>query len=77
MSTDVPFPPMSSADGTEGVLATWFVADGDDVRSDQLIAEVQVDKVTAEVMAPRTGVISLLVEEGAAVPQGSAIAVIR
>jgi pyruvate/2-oxoglutarate dehydrogenase complex dihydrolipoamide acyltransferase (E2) component len=44
------------------------------VTADQLLAEVQVDKVSAEVVAPAAGVVHLLVEEEATVRQGAAIA---
>lgn len=73
--TEVRFPALSkeSADA-EGVLATWFVADGAAVRADQLIAEVQVDKVAAEVLAPLAGTIHLLVDEEAVVRQGDPVA---
>ncbi len=75
MSADVLFPPLSKENpDTEGVLATWFVAEGDVVTPDQLLAEVQVDKVDAEVPAPAGGVVHLLVPEGAAVTQGTPIA---
>ncbi len=73
--TDVVFPPLSAErPEAEGVLATWFVADGEHVRVDQLIAEVQVDKVSAEVPAPVEGTIHLLVGEDEAVVQGAPIA---
>lgn len=58
----------------EGVLSTWFVADGATVDTDQLIAEVQVDKVSVEVAAPCAGVITLLVKEGEPITQGTPIA---
>ena len=73
--TDVLFPPLSKqTPDSEGVLATWFVADGERVRVDQLLAEVQVDKVAAEVPAPAAGVLHRLVAEEATVRQGSVIA---
>lgn len=73
--TDVPFPPLSEkTPDAEGVLSTWFVSDGDSVSADQLLAEVQVDKVSAEVPAPSGGVVRLLVEEDAVVRQGVPIA---
>lgn len=73
--TDVLFPPLSKeAPDSEGVLSTWFVADGERVRADQLLAEVQVDKVAAEVPAPTAGVVHRLVAEEATVRQGSVIA---
>jgi pyruvate/2-oxoglutarate dehydrogenase complex dihydrolipoamide acyltransferase (E2) component len=51
--TDVFFPQLSEKDPAgEGVVATWFVSDGDQVASGQLLGEVMVDKVSAEVVAP-------------------------
>ena len=73
--TDVLFPPLSKdTPDSEGVLSTWFVSDGASVSADQLLAEVQVDKVSAEVPAPVAGIVRLLVEEEAAVRQGTPIA---
>jgi pyruvate/2-oxoglutarate dehydrogenase complex dihydrolipoamide acyltransferase (E2) component len=72
--TDVPFPALSKeTPDAEGVLATWFVSDGATVTADQLLAEVQVDKVSAEVPAPVGGVVRLLVAEEETVTQGSPI----
>lgn len=76
--TEVPFPALSQQDPTaRGVLATWFVRDGERVDAQQTLAEVQVDKVTVEVPAPTAGVVWLLVEEGAEVGQGDPIATIE
>jgi len=73
--TVVPFPALSKErPDAEGVLATWFVSDGATVTADQLLAEVQVDKVSADVPAPVGGVVRLLVAEEATVTQGSPIA---
>lgn len=73
--TDVPFPALSKErPDAEGVLATWFVSDGATVTADQLLAEVQVEKVSADVPAPVGGVVRLLVAEEATVTQGSPIA---
>lgn len=73
--TDVPFPGLSKENpDSEGVVSTWFVGDGESVAADQLLAEVQVDKVAAEVIAPVAGVVRLLVEEDAVVTQGDPIA---
>lgn len=76
--TEVLFPALSKeTPDAEGVLATWFVDDGATVTADQLIAEVQVDKVAAEVLAPAAGTIRLLVEEEAVVRQGAPVAQIE
>jgi len=73
--TEVVFPSLSKENpDAEGVLATWFVSDGGAVAAEQLIAEVQVDKVSAEVSAPAGGTVHLLVKEEEAVRQGAVIA---
>ncbi len=75
--TEVPFPVMSESDPSAvGVLATWYVQDGDEVEPGQLLAEVQMDKVDMEVVAPAGGAVRLAAAEGAEVAQGTAIAYI-
>lgn len=75
--TEVLFPSLSKDRPTaEGVVSTWFVTEGQAVSEGQLLAEVQVDKVSVEVPAPVGGVVHLLVVEDEAVNQGSAIATI-
>jgi pyruvate/2-oxoglutarate dehydrogenase complex dihydrolipoamide acyltransferase (E2) component len=72
---DVVFPQLSKEEPTaEGVLATWFVSDGDQVASGQLLGEVMVDKVSGEVVAPAAGHIHLLVAEEQTARQGDVIA---
>ena len=73
--TNVVFPQLSEQDPTaEGVLATWFVSDGDQVASGQLLGEVMVDKVSGEVVAPAAGRVHLLVAEEQTARQGDVIA---
>jgi pyruvate/2-oxoglutarate dehydrogenase complex dihydrolipoamide acyltransferase (E2) component len=73
--TEVVFPALSKERPTApGVLATWFVRDGERVAADQVLAEVQVDKVSVEVPAPAAGIVHLLVDEEAEVQQGTPIA---
>ena len=75
--TDVRFPRLSNDDpAAEGVVSTWFVNDGETVAEGQLVAEVAVDKVDQEVLAPAAGTITVAVAEGAAVRQGTVIATI-
>ncbi|HSE70323.1 MAG TPA: biotin/lipoyl-containing protein [Nocardioidaceae bacterium] len=73
--TEVVFPPLSKeTPDAEGIVATWFVGEGATVAGEQLLAEVQVDKVSAEVLAPRAGVVHLLVGEEVTIKQGEPIA---
>ena len=64
MSTQVLMPALSPT-MTEGKLAKWLKKVGDDVRSGDVIAEIETDKATMEVEAVDEGVLSrILVEEG-------------
>ena len=74
MITEVPFPEMSDEPGTEGVIGTWFVNHGESVKAGQVIAEVQVEKVSQDVGAPVGGTLYQYVAEGIAVKQGENIA---
>ncbi len=50
----------------EGTLAKWLVKEGDEVRSGDVIAEIETDKATMEVEAVDEGVVGrILVEAGA------------
>lgn len=74
--TDVVFPAMSKEPGATGVVVTWFVDDGDEVTEGALVAEVAVDKVDQEVVAPVSGVLTIVVPEEQEVAQGGTIATI-
>jgi pyruvate/2-oxoglutarate dehydrogenase complex dihydrolipoamide acyltransferase (E2) component len=72
--TDVVFPPLSTQrPDAEGVVTRWFVADGERVTAGQLVAEVQVDKVDAEVEAPAGGLLRIVVAEDGVARQGEVI----
>ncbi len=65
--------PVITAEGEDGVVTAWLVDGGDRVSADQLIAEVQAEKVAEEVRAPAEGIVYDLVPVGEPVPQGSPI----
>src|SRR5580765_4274961 len=61
----------------EGVLATWHKKEGDKVEVDDLLAEVETDKATMEFRAFDKGtLLKLLVEPGATVKLGQAVAIL-
>lgn len=73
--TDLVFPELSSQrPEAEGVVTRWFVADGERVTAGQLVGEVQVDKVDAEVAAPADGVFRMVVAVDDVARQGEVIA---
>lgn len=77
MRRDVLMPHLSD-EVEEGVLVTWFVEPGGAVDEGALIAEVQVQKVSEEVLAPAAGrVAELLAPQGGVVRQGDPIAVLE
>lgn len=77
MTTQVLFPMMSEKEpDSEGVVGTWFVNHGETVAAGQVIAEVQVEKVSQDLEAPVAGVLQHLVAEGVGVRQGEPVATI-
>ena len=64
MANDIKMPALSPT-MTEGRLSRWLVKVGDELRSGDLIAEIETDKATMEVEAVDEGVVTeLLVAEG-------------
>jgi pyruvate dehydrogenase E2 component (dihydrolipoamide acetyltransferase) len=62
---------------TEGEVARWLVAEGDEIAEDQPLVEIQTDKTTVEIPSPAAGkVTSILVAEGDVVPVGTVLVVI-
>ncbi len=61
---------------TEVEIATWLVKDGDYVKKDQAIAEVDSDKATLELPAEASGVITLKAQEGDSVAVGQVVCLI-
>ena len=77
MSVEIRFPVVSKNPGATGVVATWFSRDGETVVPGQVIAELQVDKVSIDLEAPEAGVLRTLVAEEAEVDQGDRIALVE
>lgn len=75
MAIEVKIPPMGESI-TSGVLAKWHVKDGDLVKKDQPLFELETDKITSEGAAETAGRISLKVAVGADVKIGEVVAVI-
>ena len=61
MSIDIKSPtfPESVADGT---IATWLKNEGDSVTQDEVIAEIETDKVVLEVVAPSNGILTKIIK---------------
>jgi pyruvate dehydrogenase E2 component (dihydrolipoamide acetyltransferase) len=62
---------------TEGEIARWLVAEGQDVAEDDPLVEIATDKTTVEIPSPASGTVSqILVPEGDVVPVGTVLVVI-
>ena len=61
MSIDIKSPtfPESVVDGT---IATWLKNEGDAVTQDEVIAEIETDKVVLEVVAPSNGILTKIIK---------------
>ena len=61
MSIEIKAPtfPESVADGT---IANWLKKEGENVNQDEVIAEIETDKVVLEVLAQSDGIISKIVK---------------
>ena len=61
---------------SEATVSTWFKQVGDTVQQDEMLCELETDKVSVEVPAPASGVLTeILAAEGATVAAGGKLAV--
>lgn len=58
---------------SEVTIANWLKKDGDIVKMDEVIAELESDKATFELTAPQAGVLKLAKQKGDTVPIGAVI----
>ena len=70
---EVKIPPMGESI-TSGILAKWHVADGDVVKKDQPLFELETDKITSEGTAEAAGKISFKAAAGDEVKIGQVVA---
>ncbi|WP_170440282.1 2-oxoglutarate dehydrogenase complex dihydrolipoyllysine-residue succinyltransferase [Ruegeria arenilitoris] len=75
-SVDVMVPTLGES-VTEATVSTWFKKVGDTVAQDEMLCELETDKVSVEVPAPAAGVLAEIVApEGATVDAAAKLAVI-
>jgi len=61
----------------EALLAKWFKKSGDFVKRDEPVCEIETDKITLDLNADATGVLTISVSEGTTVAVGATIGVIE
>ncbi len=71
---DIKFPDVGEG-VTEGTLVKWLVKVGDEIKTDQAVAEIETDKAIVEIPSPKAGKIAKLFgKEGDVIKVGSVIA---
>lgn len=76
MPLDFKFPDVGEGT-TEGTLVKWLLKEGDLVKADQPIAEIETDKAVVEIPSPKTGVILRLYgKPGEVIKVGNVLATI-
>ena len=73
MSLEVSIPPLGES-VTEGTIARWLKQDGDTVKADEPLFELETDKATMEIPAPAAGRLEIVEREGATVRVGTVVA---
>ena len=75
-SVDVMVPTLGES-VTEATVATWFKKVGDTVSADEMLCELETDKVSVEVPAPASGTLTeIIAAEGTTVEASAKLAVI-
>ena len=69
---DIAVPTMGES-VAEGSIGTWLKKSGDTVAKDELLVEIETDKVAVEVSAPAAGVLTITAADGATVTPGQVI----
>jgi pyruvate/2-oxoglutarate dehydrogenase complex dihydrolipoamide acyltransferase (E2) component len=59
---------------TEGVIAEWFVADGDTVTAGDVLYTLETDKTQTEVESPSGGALRIIGEIEVSYPVGTVVA---
>jgi 2-oxoglutarate dehydrogenase E2 component (dihydrolipoamide succinyltransferase) len=59
---------------TEGTISRWLKKDGEVVRADEPVLEIETEKATTEISAPQAGTLRITVPEGQTVAVGAVVA---
>jgi 2-oxoglutarate dehydrogenase E2 component (dihydrolipoamide succinyltransferase) len=73
MLTDIKIPDMGESVRT-GVVARWLKNDGDQVKADEVVMELETDKITGEINAPAAGKLIHKAKVGDTVAVGAVVA---
>ncbi len=76
MATEVILPKIGFS-MTEGQIAEWMFAEGEEVKEGECLFLLEADKSTNEVESPATGKLTVKVDEGQTVPVGTVVGIIE
>jgi len=76
MSLEIKVPPVGESI-TEVTLSSWIKKDGDVVKMDEVIAELESDKATFELTATEAGTLKTVAKEGDVLPIGAVVCTIE
>jgi 2-oxoglutarate dehydrogenase E2 component (dihydrolipoamide succinyltransferase) len=72
MAVEIKVPPVGESI-TEGTISRWLKKDGEAVRADEPLVEVETEKATTEISAPQAGTLRITVPEGQTVAIGAVV----
>ncbi|HEV3085450.1 MAG TPA: 2-oxoglutarate dehydrogenase complex dihydrolipoyllysine-residue succinyltransferase [Gemmataceae bacterium] len=72
MATEIKVPSVGESI-TEGTIARWLKKDGEQVKAEEPVLELETDKATTEIPAPAAGTLRVTVPEGSTVVIGSVV----
>jgi 2-oxoglutarate dehydrogenase E2 component (dihydrolipoamide succinyltransferase) len=76
MSLTIKVPPVGESI-TEVTVSSWIKKDGDAVKMDEVIAELESDKATFELTAEKAGILRTVAKEGDTLPIGAVVGTIE
>jgi pyruvate/2-oxoglutarate dehydrogenase complex dihydrolipoamide acyltransferase (E2) component len=72
--TDVQIPAEIVEEGAEGAISVWLMREGESVSAGDVLAEVMNEKAAAELIAPASGRLTILVPAEVPVRTGQVVA---
>src|SRR5947209_10592486 len=58
---------------SEGTIARWLKKNGESVKANEPLFELETDKATSEIPAPASGTLVISVQEGQTIPIGATV----
>ncbi len=69
--------PKLAGEKKECVLIHWYKNNGDEIKENEAIAEIMVEKVVMEIKSPATGILKILKKENEEIIQGQVIGAVN